>query len=80
MFGQQQSDRPNSSARRDALYAPDAAHELRQRNDSEHRVVERSPYTSFEMRSAPAKTVLLGGALLAAWGLVRVGRAPRARA
>jgi short-subunit dehydrogenase len=80
MFSQQQSDRPNSSARRDALYAPDAAHELRQRNDSEHRVVERSPYTSFEMRSAPAKTVLLGGALLAAWGLVRVGRAPRARA
>jgi len=72
MFSQQQSDRPNSSARRDALYAPDASQELRARNNNaDHRVVERSPYTSFEMRSAPAKTVLLGGALLAAWALTR---------
>jgi short-subunit dehydrogenase len=71
MFSQQQSDRPNSSARRDALYAPNADQELRQRNNSEHRVVERSPYTSFEMRSASTKTVLLGGALLAAWALTR---------
>jgi short-subunit dehydrogenase len=71
MFSQQQSDRPNSSARRDALYAPDASQELRQRNNSDHRVVERSPYTSFEMRSAPAKTVLVGGALLAAWAVTR---------
>jgi short-subunit dehydrogenase len=71
MFSQQQSSRPNSSARRDALYAPDAEQELRQRNDSDHHVVERSPYTSFEMRSAPAKTVLMGGALLAAWALTR---------
>lgn len=71
MFGQQQSERPNSSARRDTLYAPVAEQELRQRNNSEHRVVERSPYTSFEMRSASTKTVLLGGALLAAWALTR---------
>lgn len=71
MFSRQQSDQPNSSARRDALHAPDAAYELRQRNDSDHRVVERSPYTAFEMRSVPARTVLLGGALLAAWALTR---------
>jgi short-subunit dehydrogenase len=71
MFDQQQSDRPNSSARRDALHSPDATQELRQRNDSDHRVVERSPYTSFEMRSRPGKTVLVGSALLAAWALTR---------
>ncbi len=71
MFDQQQSDRPNSSARRDSLYAPVAEQELRQRNNGERRVVERSPYTSFEMRSASTKTVLLGGALLAAWALTR---------
>jgi short-subunit dehydrogenase len=72
MFSQQQSDRPNSSARRDALYGPDTQQELRQRTyNGDHRVVERSPYTSFEMRSAPTRTVLLGGALLAAWALTR---------
>jgi hypothetical protein len=71
MFNQQQSDRPNSSARRDALYVPDAEHELQQRNNGDRRVVERSPYTSFDMRSAPTRTVLLGGALLAAWALTR---------
>jgi short-subunit dehydrogenase len=72
MFSQQQSERPNSSARRDALHAPDAQQELHQRNNNgNHRVVERSPYTSFEMRSRPARTVLLGGALLAAWALTR---------
>ena len=74
MFSQQQSDRPNSSARHDALHAPDAAQELRQRNNGNHRVVERSPYTSFEMRPAPTGTVLLGGALLAAWALSRKPR------
>jgi short-subunit dehydrogenase len=72
MFSRQQTERPNSSARRDALYAPDAQQELRERNSNgNHPVVEHSPYTSFEMRSAPAKTVLLGGALLAAWALSR---------
>ena len=71
MFSQQQSERPNSSARRDTLYSPDAAQELRQRNNGDRPVVERSAYTSFEMRSVPAKTVLLGGALLAAWALTR---------
>ncbi|MBW8902073.1 MAG: hypothetical protein JF619_29085, partial [Massilia sp.] len=39
--------------------------------NGDHRVVERSPYTSFAMRSAPTRTVLLGGALLAAWALTR---------
>jgi hypothetical protein len=34
-------------------------------------VIERNAYTSFAMRSAPTKTVLIGGALLAAWALVR---------
>jgi short-subunit dehydrogenase len=74
MFSQQQSDRPNSSARHDALHAPDAAQELRLRNNGNHRVVERSPYTSFAMRQAPTGTVLLGGALLAAWALSRKPR------
>jgi short-subunit dehydrogenase len=71
MFGQQQSDRPNSSARRDALSSPDTSKELRQRNNSGTKVTESSPYTAFQMRSAPTKAVLIGGTLLAAWALSR---------
>jgi short-subunit dehydrogenase len=71
MFGQQQSERPNSSARRDALTTPEASKELRQRNNSGTYVAEHSPYTAFAMRSAPAKTLLVGGVLLAAWALTR---------
>ena len=69
MFKQQQSDRPSRAGRSDALHAPDASQELRARNRSGAHVSESSPYTKFEMRSGPVKTVLLGGALLAAWAL-----------
>lgn len=71
MFSQQQSTRPSSPSRSDALAAPDASKELRQRNNSGSPVAERSSYTTFEMRSAPTKTLLIGGALLAAWALTR---------
>ncbi|ALK96487.1 short-chain dehydrogenase [Massilia sp. WF1] len=68
---EQQPDQPNNPDRRDALHAPDPARELRQRNNLPHRTSETSVYTAFQMQSAPVKTVLVGGALLAAWGLMR---------
>jgi short-subunit dehydrogenase len=69
---QQQLDVPSSPARKDALYAPDPERELRERNGKlPHHTFERSSYTAFQMRSAPVKTVLVGGALLAAWSLFR---------
>jgi len=71
VFKQQQTDQPSSPARRDALHAPDARRELRQRADLGKKITETSPYTSFQMKSTATKTVLLGGALLAAWALTR---------
>jgi hypothetical protein len=71
MFKQQQTETPSSPSRRDALHSPDTRHELRQRAHLSPKVIERNAYTSFAMRSAPTKTVLIGGALLAAWALVR---------
>jgi short-subunit dehydrogenase len=71
MFKQQQSETPSSPSRRDALHSPDPGQELHQNAHLKPHVVERNLYTSFAMRSTPAKTVLLGGALLAAWALVR---------
>jgi short-subunit dehydrogenase len=68
---EQQQDVPNNPDRRDALYAPDPARELRQRNDLPHRTTERSVYQAYQLRSAPVKTMIVGGALLAAWGLMR---------
>jgi short-subunit dehydrogenase len=69
---QQQTDVPSSPARHDALHAPDREHELQERNGTlPHHTFERSSYTAYQMRSGPVKTVLLGGALLAAWGLMR---------
>jgi hypothetical protein len=65
-------DVPTSPARRDALHAPDPEHELSERNGTlPHHTFERSSYTAYQMRSGPVKTVLLGGALLAAWSLMR---------
>ncbi|WP_296951852.1 SDR family oxidoreductase [uncultured Massilia sp.] len=69
MFDQQQSDKPSRAGRSDALHAPDSRRELRARNRSAARVSERSPYTTLEMQSAPVKTALLGGVLLAVWAL-----------
>jgi short-subunit dehydrogenase len=71
MFKQQQTETPSSPSRRDALHSPDTRHELRQRAHLSPKVIDRNLYTSFAMRSAPTKTVLIGGALLAAWALVR---------
>jgi hypothetical protein len=68
---EQQPDQPNNPDRRDALYAPDPARELRQRNNLPHKTTERSLYQAYQLRSTPVKTVILGGALLAAWSLMR---------
>jgi hypothetical protein len=72
VFKQQQSDQPSAPGRRDALHAPDASQELRERQGMARRVHERSPYTTMALGSKPLTTALLGGgALLAAWGLSR---------
>jgi short-subunit dehydrogenase len=71
MFQQQKSPQPASPNRRDALHAPDARRELRQRADLGNKITETSPYTSFQMTSTTTKTMLVGGALLAAWALTR---------
>jgi hypothetical protein len=36
-----------------------------------HKTTERSLYQAYQLRSAPVKAVILGGALLAAWGVMR---------
>jgi len=68
---QQQTGKPSSPTRRDALYAPVPEHELRQRDESSGKPAETNLYTAYQMRSGATKTVLLGGALLAAWALTR---------
>jgi short-subunit dehydrogenase len=71
MWQQQQAPQPAAPGRSDALHSPDARRALRQRADLGMRVKDTSPYTSFQMQSAATKTVLVGGALLAAWTLTR---------
>ncbi|WP_288381348.1 SDR family oxidoreductase [uncultured Massilia sp.] len=72
MFDQQQSDRPSLPGRRDALYKPDPATELRQRQGMPENVHERSLYTKTSLRSSTVTTALVaGGALLAAFSLSR---------
>ena len=72
MFDQQQSSRPSLPGRRDALYKPDPATELRQRQGMPQNVHERSLYTKTSLRSSPVTTALVaGGALLAAFSLSR---------
>jgi short-subunit dehydrogenase len=70
MFDQQQSDKLSRNGRTDSLHAPDAAQQLRSRNRSPAKVTESSPYTAFEMQSAPVKVALFGGVLLAGWALI----------
>ncbi|MGB9107341.1 MAG: SDR family oxidoreductase, partial [Telluria sp.] len=53
---QQQPDVPNNPDRKDALYAPDPARELRQRNDWPHKTSEHSVYQAYQLRSTPVKT------------------------
>jgi hypothetical protein len=66
---------PNDPDRKDAPYAPapapDPARELRQRNKLPHKTSEHSMYQAYQLRSTLVKTVLVGGALLAAWSLMR---------
>lgn len=71
VFRQQQADKPSSPTRRDSLHAPVPEHELRERNKPSDQPAEHNAYTSFQMGSTTTKTVLLGGALLAAWALTR---------
>jgi short-subunit dehydrogenase len=72
MFRQQKSDVDRAPGRRDALYAPDPASELRERQDMARYDARHGPYTALALRSKPLVTALLGGsALFAAWGLTR---------
>lgn len=69
-FRQQQTDMPSPAGRRDALYAPDNSHELRERQGMPRRVREHAPYTALSLRASPLMTALVGGgALFAAWNL-----------
>jgi short-subunit dehydrogenase len=71
LFRQQQSDTPSSPTRRDSLHAPVPEHELREQNKPSDKPAGHDLVTSFQMRSAATRTVLVGGALLAAWALMR---------
>jgi short-subunit dehydrogenase len=72
MFKQQQAGTESPPNRRDALYEPDPAHELRERRGMTAHVAERAPYTAAALRAKPLMAALLGGgALFAAWGLTR---------
>ena len=78
VFKAQQSDKPSSPNRRDALHQPVPDKTLRQ-EDGSVSITRSSPYTSFELTSNGTKAVLLGGALLAAWVVVkRPGKLGRA--
>ncbi|MGV7209428.1 SDR family oxidoreductase [Oxalobacteraceae bacterium A2-2] len=71
MFRQQQKkDQPSAPGRRDALYQPNGQ-ELRQREGNRYsKVHERSAYTWMATRGKPlGVSLLVGGALLAAWKL-----------
>ncbi|MFP5392795.1 MAG: SDR family oxidoreductase [Gammaproteobacteria bacterium] len=79
MFSQQKSGIPADKSRRDALYEPVPSTELRQRQGMDKHVAEHCPYTAVSMRSNPWMAALVGGgALFAAWRLVR-GPSPLAR-
>ncbi|MBQ5948251.1 SDR family oxidoreductase [Massilia sp. ST3] len=72
MFKQQKSSVPTQPGRRDSLYSPNPAHELRQRQGMPGHVHERSLYTSASLARKPLLTALVGGgALFAAWSLSR---------
>lgn len=72
MFRQQKSPVGAEAGRRDALHAPNPAHELRQRQGMPGHIHERSLYTAASLRKTPLLTALLGGgALLAAYSLSR---------
>lgn len=68
MFKQQQKPQPSSPGRTDALYTPNGL-ELQQRQGGHTSTpLERSAYTFLTTRGKPlAWSLLIGGALLAAW-------------
>lgn len=70
VFRQQQTDAPAAPGRRDALYAPDPATELRQRQGMPRSVHEHSPYTALALRPGAVKTALLGAGALFAWSVL----------
>jgi short-subunit dehydrogenase len=71
-FSGQQTGTPSAPGRRDALHAPDASTELRQRQGMPHRVHEHSAYTALTLRGRPVAAALLAlSALFAARGLTR---------
>jgi len=70
-YEQQQSSKPSAPNRRDALHSPDARQELRQRAGLTPKPIDKNLYTTLGMHSTATKTVLVGGALLAAYALWR---------
>jgi short-subunit dehydrogenase len=68
MYKQQQKDQPSAPGRTDALYAPNDM-ELQQRQGGHtSKTLEKSAYTYLTTRGKPlALSLLVGGALLAAW-------------
>ena len=70
MFKLQRGPKDSAPGRRDALHAADPHQAMKQRGNSAHHVVERSPYTALSMRSGVAVPALVSvGVLLAAWRL-----------
>jgi short-subunit dehydrogenase len=69
-FRQQQKDEQSAPGRKDALYAPDPAHELGEHGGQSEHVVKHNAYSAVARHPA-ARTLLLGGALLAAWAYAR---------
>jgi short-subunit dehydrogenase len=72
VFRQQQSEKPSPPNRRDALHDPVPEQELRQRGNISPNPAETNLYTQLQFHPGATRTVLLGGALLAAaWALTR---------
>jgi short-subunit dehydrogenase len=78
MFRQQQAKRPSAAGRTDALYQPNGQ-ELRERQGGRpSKVHESSAYTYLSTRGKPiAMSLLVGGALLAAWKMSSPPSKPR---
>jgi hypothetical protein len=78
MFRQQQTGKPSAAGRTDALYQPNGQ-ELRERQGGRSsKVHESSPYTYLSTRGKPiAMSLLVGGALLAAWKMSSPPAKPR---
>ncbi|MTV36551.1 SDR family oxidoreductase [Duganella radicis] len=80
MYRQQQKHLPSAPDRSDALYQPNGI-ELQQRQGGhENPVLERSAYTYLTTRGKPlALSLLVGGAVLAAWKMSTPAAAPKSQ-